>query len=313
MFVRSAGFRRRNANQSCPNYFKAISKEERRMKVRKIVAGLAAVSMLAAFSAQVVAAADTVTVTASKVEAKAGEEVTLNIDLADVPAAGISVAEFAIKYDSSVLTDVTVEAGAIANTGVDSAEPIEGLTAFYTTVSDGVVYVNYSTGLTDSKYYITQGGTFAVVKAKVAAGAKADTYPVEIVAIDRADYQGATASTNTVKFGVFNADMTESTLYEAKVTNGSVTVIDEDKPTESTEGSTDNTQGGDVVYGDVDCNGKVELLDVILLNKNLLGMEKLSDKGSKNANVNNDNAVDGTDSLFILKSLVSLVTLPVQG
>ena len=45
------------------------------MKVRKIVAGLAAVSMLAAFSAQVVAAADTVTVTASKVEAKAGEEV----------------------------------------------------------------------------------------------------------------------------------------------------------------------------------------------------------------------------------------------
>jgi hypothetical protein len=283
------------------------------MKVRKIVAGLAAVSMLAAFSAQVVAAADTVTVTASKVEAKAGEEVTLNIDLADVPAAGISVAEFAIKYDSSVLTDVTVEAGAIANTGVDSAEPIEGLTAFYTTVSDGVVYVNYSTGLTDSKYYITQGGTFAVVKAKVAAGAKADTYPVEIVAIDRADYQGATASTNTVKFGVFNADMTESTLYEAKVTNGSVTVIDEDKPTESTEGSTDNTQGGDVVYGDVDCNGKVELLDVILLNKNLLGMEKLSDKGSKNANVNNDNAVDGTDSLFILKSLVSLVTLPVQG
>ncbi|MBR1898175.1 MAG: cellulase family glycosylhydrolase [Oscillospiraceae bacterium] len=69
----------------------------------------------------------------------------------------------------------------------------------------------------------------------------------------------------------------------------------------------------ETVYGDVDGNGKVELLDVILLNKNLLGMEKLTDKGSTNADVNLDKKVDGTDSLFILKSLVSLVTLPVQS
>ncbi|MBQ8079301.1 MAG: hypothetical protein IJ236_05050, partial [Oscillospiraceae bacterium] len=64
---------------------------------------------------------------------------------------------------------------------------------------------------------------------------------------------------------------------------------------------------------DTDCNGKLELLDFILLNKNLLGMEKLSDKGAKNADVNIDTAVDGTDSLYILKSLVSLVTLPVKS
>ncbi len=62
--------------------------------------------------------------------------------------------------------------------------------------------------------------------------------------------------------------------------------------------------------GDVDGNGKVELLDVIMLNKNLLGMVKLTDDGTKNADVNGDSLVDGTDSLFILKSLVSLVTLP---
>ena len=42
-------------------------------------------------------------------------------------------------------------------------------------------------------------------------------------------------------------------------------------------------------------------------------MEKLTDKGSTNADVNLDKKVDGTDSLFILKSLVSLVTLPVQS
>ena len=62
----------------------------------------------------------------------------------------------------------------------------------------------------------------------------------------------------------------------------------------------------------MDENGAVELLDVILLNKNLLGMEKLTDKGAANANVNSDALVDGSDSLLILKSLVSLVTLPVK-
>jgi hypothetical protein len=73
-----------------------------------------------------------------------------------------------------------------------------------------------------------------------------------------------------------------------------------------------STDDGDILYGDTDCNEKVELLDVILLNKNLLGMEQLTPKGAKNADVNIDGAVDGTDSLYILKSLVSLVTLPVK-
>ena len=64
-------------------------------------------------------------------------------------------------------------------------------------------------------------------------------------------------------------------------------------------------------YGDVDENGEVALLDVIALNKNLLGMTKISDQAMKNADVDRSGNVDGTDSLYILKSLVSLVTLPV--
>ena len=59
------------------------------MKVRKIVAGLAAVSMLAAFSTQAVFAADTVTFKADDVTAKAGATFTLNVELSGVPAAGL--------------------------------------------------------------------------------------------------------------------------------------------------------------------------------------------------------------------------------
>ena len=69
---------------------------------------------------------------------------------------------------------------------------------------------------------------------------------------------------------------------------------------------------GAVAYGDTDCNGTVALLDVILLNKNLLGMVELSDDGAVNADVDLSGKPDSTDSLYILQSLVSLVTLPVR-
>ena len=69
---------------------------------------------------------------------------------------------------------------------------------------------------------------------------------------------------------------------------------------------------GSVAYGDTDCNGTVALLDVILLNKNLLGMVELSDDGAVNADVDLSGKPDSTDSLYILQSLVSLVTLPVR-
>ncbi|MBQ8079776.1 MAG: hypothetical protein IJ236_07475 [Oscillospiraceae bacterium] len=96
----------------------------------------------------------------------------------------------------------------------------------------------------------------------------------------------------------------------AAATTETTTAVTTETTTETTASVPTDT---DVVYGDTDGNGKVELLDVILLNKNLLGMEKLEDKSMANADVNLDKKVDGTDSLLILKSLVSLVTLPYTG
>ena len=145
------------------------------------------------------------------------------------------------------------------------------------------------------------------------------------------------ASSNDVIFEVYAADFSEGetvtlgsngqsaycvnylsfvTPQAAQVTTTEETTTTEaETTTETTTAQTTETEttGTDsVLYGDVDENGAVELLDVILLNKNLLGMEKLTDKGAANANVNSDALVDGSDSLLILKSLVSLVTLPVK-
>ncbi len=273
------------------------------MKVRKIVAALAAVAMLSAASAQAVLAADSVTVTAEKVTAAPGAEFTLNVELSGVPAAGISVCDFAVSYDASVVTVTGVEAGAITNKGADGAENFEGATAFDADYSvDGVINVTYTTGLEDSAYWITGDGVFMTIKGTVAAGAADGTVSdVKIVPVDRKINEDSDSANASVSIGYLGADYAV-TKYDATVVNGSVTV----------KADTDPTPGGEVAYGDVDCSGKVDILDVIALNKALLAGDVLTDAGTLNADVNQSGAPDSDDALNILKYTIKLVTeLPV--
>ena len=58
--------------------------------------------------------------------------------------------------------------------------------------------------------------------------------------------------------------------------------------------------------GDVDGNGAIDLLDVITLNKNLLGLQQLDESQQKAADVNADDSLDSSDSLLILRYTVHL-------
>ncbi len=65
--------------------------------------------------------------------------------------------------------------------------------------------------------------------------------------------------------------------------------------------------------GDVDESGKVDILDVITLNKSLMVGEKLSEQGKINADVDlSGGAPDETDALNILKYVVEIIDLPVK-
>ncbi len=273
------------------------------MKVRKIVAGLAAVSMLAAFSAQSVFAAETVTISADKVTAKAGAEFTMNVELSDVPAAGISVCEFAVTYDTSVVEVTGVKVGKIADKGADDAEKFEGASAFESDYSTaGVINVSYTTGLDDAAYWITEDGVMLTITGKVNASAKDGAVSeFKIGAIDRETTEGSGTANSAISIGNIGADYTV-TKYEAAVSNGSVTVKN-DATTPST---------GDVKYGDVNCDGEVDLLDVLALNRNLLIGEELGDQGKANADVDKDGKPTAVDALNILKFTIKLVQeLPV--
>ena len=88
------------------------------------------------------------------------------------------------------------------------------------------------------------------------------------------------------------------------------------KPTEPTTKPTTkptDSDSTDVLYGDADCSGEVDILDVIVLNRNLLGMEELSPEGKANADVDLDGKPSPADSLSILKFVVKVISkLPVK-
>ena len=64
-------------------------------------------------------------------------------------------------------------------------------------------------------------------------------------------------------------------------------------------------------YGDADCDGDVDIMDVIAVNKDQLGSKQLSTQGAVNADVDLSGGVTFTDAVYILKSLVDLTPIPV--
>ena len=63
-----------------------------------------------------------------------------------------------------------------------------------------------------------------------------------------------------------------------------------------------------VKKGDVDLSGVVDIMDVIAINKALLGGLSLTDEQADAADVDFNGAPDTTDALMILKYVVKLIT-----
>lgn len=138
------------------------------------------------------------------------------------------------------------------------------------------------------------------ISGTVAAGAaEGAVSEFAIGAIERETVEGSGVTNAEISIGNVSADYTV-TKYTAAVDNGSVTV--------ASSGNTDTT----VVYGDVDCSGAVDILDVLTLNKNLLAGAALTEQGALNADVDQNGKPDAADALNILKHTIGVVpTLPV--
>jgi len=78
-------------------------------------------------------------------------------------------------------------------------------------------------------------------------------------------------------------------------------IVEYNQETETTPPETD------VLLGDADCSGEVNILDVILVNKAILGKEHLNTQQNINADFDQNGTVNSTDSLNIMKRIVGLL------
>ncbi len=115
-------------------------------------------------------------------------------------------------------------------------------------------------------------------------------------------YTGSSSSVSTTTKATTKA--TTTTTRQTTTTTRATTTTTK-QTTTTTNNNTTATK-----YGDVNNDGIVNILDVVVLNKNLLSGEKISDNGIKNADVNKNGAPDVDDALTILKSLIGLAMLP---
>lgn len=111
--------------------------------------------------------------------------------------------------------------------------------------------------------------------------------------------------------------LTTSTTEETTTTTTESVTTNSDETTATTSSSetATTTKGGDVtpasLYGDVNLDGRVDIIDAVMLNKAAANTVQLSEQQRSNADCDANNEVDSNDAVVLLKFLVSIIkTLP---
>ncbi len=103
---------------------------------------------------------------------------------------------------------------------------------------------------------------------------------------------------------------TEATTTASETSTETTTTAPVSEPAETTTSDIKE----ETLYGDVNTDNGVSIVDVIMLNKHVMGSQDLTDTQKRNADCNSDGKADANDSLIILKHLVDLIpTLPVAS
>lgn len=298
------------------------------MKAKRTIACVAALAMLASsavsFSAS---AANAVTLKVGEATAQASESFTVDVSVKDVPATKINVLDFALSYDSSALTIESVKLGPAGDTasGDSTASEAPILSSKITT---NAVNISWSTGL-DSASWIAEEGVVFTITGTVNADAADGKYPIQIQPIDRETYPGSGEKNSKVLVGYVYG--TDSATYEVNAEDGFVEVTskgettttttttvttDSEQPGTSTTtttsttakpGSDTNQANPDVLYGDVNVDGKVSLVDAVMLNKAVADVVTLGDAARANADCNVDKEINGTDAIILLQFLSHII------
>lgn len=290
------------------------------MKTKKLFAGFMAAAVAATMAASViVTAADSVNVTVSNDKVKAGEDFTLTVSIDGIPSAGMNACDFGIEFDSDLVSVSSVTKGELVPQVPDSELAVSD--PLTTNIEKGFISVIYGVGTVDPAYYLKDSGVFLTIKGTVdknaEAGSKAE---FSIVPINRTEKPSGTAVNKNTYFGLIDADE-NITVYTPTITDGYVEVLGDEKPTEAETTEPETTEPSDekpteslgeaTKYGDVDCNGTIEINDVVVLNMYLLDTSantpEITAQGLANADVEKDSIINLVDSGKLINYLAESI------
>lgn len=309
------------------------------MKAKRTLAGALTLAMLAtsAVSFQVSAAGAAVTLKGAKVEAEAGGAFSVDVSLEDIPSTKVNVMDFALTYDKSILNVDSVTIGKSADTDVSGDSTGKDAPVFATSIKDGEIAVSWTTAL-DSASWIAEDGVILTISGTVSEDAKDGTVtPIDFAPVTRETFDSSGANNSSMVIGYLYG--TDSASYEIKTEAGSVTIgkggATTTETTATTSGSADTTTSakvttettasgtkdttdsskpgstvkpGNALYGDVNCDSRVEIADAVLLNKIAAGAVSItSDEQRANSDCDANGEVNSSDALVLLKFLVQLV------
>ena len=277
------------------------------MKTKKVVVGaLAAMLSLSVCSlAPVVAAGETVQISVGKTNAEAGAEFSVDVSLANIPSSGIQALDFAVTYDSKVLTITSVEQGALINKSAETADKSAALSPLFESSinsKEGFVSMIWSTSTDDASYWLKGDGVFCTIKGTVASGATSGAVAdLKIVPIDRETYAGSGSPNGDIGCG-YEKDGKPVKLATS-VDNGSVTV--------GKIVTTTTSAPADIVRGDANCDGTVDMGDAVLIMQSLANPNKYGLSGSDSKHITEQGKLNG-DVDDEVKGLTSNDALKIQ-
>lgn len=276
------------------------------MKTKRVVVGAVAAAMLSlsvCSLAPVMAADETVQISVGTATAEPGAVFTVDVSLADIPAAGIQGCEFSVEFDNSLITVDSVTAGSLADTGADTADGSAAQAPIFDSTIDneeGVVNLMWSTMLSDASYWLKDGGVFCTITGTVADdAADGATAELKVAATKHETYPGSGVVNSELKAGYTGADGAV-VKYAVNPVDGAVNI---------SSGTT--VDPGSSLKGDANCNKEVEVADAVFILQGIAdpGSEtyKLSEQGRINADVDGSGAPDVQDALKIQQFMADII------
>lgn len=273
------------------------------MRFRKIVSGIVSVFVISASATSVLSASaadNTVKISASKVNANAGSEFEIDVSLSDIPETGIQGIDFAVTYDSSLVSIQKVEAGPLTKTGAD--DNVDGLPIFGGSIAkekSAVLACFAVESSSDPSHYMQNEGVMFTITGKVLDDAKdGSVAEFNIIPTPRKNNDKTDVDNYKIWVGYdSNPDdlISDFVLYDTEIINGSVTVGNVSVST---------------LKGDVNVDGLVDVADVVAI-ASYVGNAKgnpIEQQGITNGDVHNTgDGLTANDALLLQQYLAKIV------